>query len=98
MWRYTQTECMDIVASIFTIIWGIGFFSGLVAAAGLVSLRKHGVNVPFLLRYSGLSVFFSKYYPDHNNKRQIVLFFQLICITCILVGGVFIFVAVQFFI
>ena len=77
---------MDTVVSIFQIVWVVGFLSGVLAAIGLISLSKHGENVPFLLKNSGLSVFFAKYYPNHDNHRRIVLMLEVVCISCILVG------------
>ncbi len=49
---------MDFIAHIFVGIWLVGFISGLAAAIGLSNLHKYGKDVPFLLKYSGISVFF----------------------------------------
>lgn len=85
---------MDFIANVFVGIWIVGFFSGLVAAMGLSGLHKYGKNVPILLKLSGVSVFFPRYYQANEARRKVIAVLMLICIFCILLGLFWILISV----
>ncbi|WP_041406397.1 hypothetical protein [Shewanella loihica] len=85
---------MDFIANIFVGIWLVGFITGLAAAIGLSTLHKCGKEVPFLLKYSGISVFFPKYYLANETRKRVVAGLISICVCCILLGLVWILITV----
>ncbi|OEF57944.1 hypothetical protein [Enterovibrio norvegicus] len=77
---------MDFVANVFIGLCAIGFVSGLAAAIGLSGLHQYGSNVPTLLKFSGISVFFPKYYVQNEARRKVVARLILISLSCIFFG------------
>ncbi|WGL15836.1 hypothetical protein PVT68_13780 [Microbulbifer bruguierae] len=74
---------MDIVIFLFQASWIAGVISGLAAAMNMAALNKHAVRAPWFLKLSGISLLFSKCYPNHNMQRKITLTLELICVFCI---------------
>ncbi|WP_444907322.1 hypothetical protein ACJJIR_03310 [Microbulbifer sp. SSSA008] len=77
---------MEIVVFLFTTICIIGFISGLTAAISISVLSKYAVGAPRLLKLSGVSLLFKKYYPNHNKQRKVTLALEVICVACILLA------------
>jgi len=88
---------VEIVVFLLKTFWVVGFLAGLAAAVSMSALSKHAVGAPWLLKLSGISLLFGKYYPNHNKQRKVTLALELVCIACIFLGFLVLFVGVPEF-